>query len=1250
MINIEWRNVAHGFNYKKYLQRQVQDVLDDLDEMQSDPKMAYYAKSGEFTVHNLTRISGALAARFNLAGEATLKKLDLISQLELGEHADVRKSLHTKSKVKTLLVTAEFPSGIEVSKNDIKRGFTILKKKGQPSQKVDFTQGQVKQEVVTNRRTSLELIFSLDKSFSYLFFSDKLSLEQKKALQEIIFDAKHKAMEEIISPMLVTLHGERGEMLFYDFMHLDNREQDPHIHIHSNVSNLIRLEDGTYRVIEPRELFKNGTAERVDFQFKSIVLQMMKERLPEIPIEAYDKDFQVMENKGSRVSEIKDFRVAFDDETTRAIRAKYTHDKKLKDRIDSDKRELYQKCQNALGILQQEFKDCLLNEKQYLKRVATVNEKYQEDYEFLSSRKYNKQVQRELVNKKEIVSLHEKQEQLVQKVSEIDIRLKAVDQVKEIRRAYTDEQILENLTNRSPKFTRNDLIKDIAKYRGLGVEAQYAADAILKKNPDIFVLPRLTGNSNSPYDQPTFTLRSLAELEHQNMELMRTLVDNRVAPHWVKKLIEQAEATGGFTFKEEQKEYLQNVFLPYGVSIVVGLPGTGKSFAMRHAVDIARTKGRKTYGLAPTGKVSSAIAHEAGTDYAATIDKFLIDVEQGKVALQSSDLVFVDEAGMIGTRNYNKLLRAVEAAGAKLVLIGDNNQLDPVSAGNTFNEFVKEHAGKQYTTILSEISRQKNQEALEVAQTVSGQKSMAEHGGTAQEQLQAWQTDRQAATHIREAFDLLETFGRVEQYDTTKEMLRDVIDRFSKAPDAYEQKILLASTNKTVDTLNSEIQQQRLVSNELGASIRVNGELFCVHDRVVIQKNNKEVKNGDFGTVMEITKDGSLLIKFDNGQRKMVNPEKTKLNLGYAMTVHKSQGVTKTQTFHVGEDSQLNNAQLFNVAATRNTQFYTLFAVKSEYQAIKESYCRASDKISLLEVREIINASSSSTNKPNLAEKFGQKRNRLQKSIEAEELSKKKAAEEKINSPEKIEAIFSEVQASLRQIPTYEQMLKRIVEGLKWPALQAHAWLSTEKLLAKDSIPKDLTGEHREFAERQFVNDRVNDLFKKQSQSIDHSSSKQEFFATKVEPRFGEQKNSESSEVPTYMEMTVRLCSVFKWNPHQANGWINMAINNVELEQADDLKRLPTSETRTLSVREAVSKRVDKLIHGAPTFGIEEVNPATQAYILRHREQLGYSRNEVRHVNDIPRLKVEHEKSHSPEPQKVDGKKKGKKKGLELGL
>lgn len=1170
-------------------------MLDDLDDMQADPKMAYYAKSGEFTVHNLTRISGALADRFNLVGEATLKKLEQISELELGEHPDVKKSLHIKSKVKNILTTPEFPKGVEVSKKDIKRGFTIIKKKGkdgkQESIKVDFTLDQIKEEVVTNRRTSLELIFSLDKSFSYLFFSEKLSVAQKKVMQEIIFEAKHKAMEEIISPMLVDLHGERGEMLFYDFMHLDNREQDPHIHIHSNVSNLIRFEDGTYRVIEPRELFKNGTAERVDFQFKSIVLEMMQERLPEIAIEAYDKDFQVVEGKaGGGISEIKDFRVAFDDETTRAIRAKYTHDKKLKDRIDLDKRELYQKCQNDLAVLEIEYNDGLLDQAAYLKRVAARNKRYEEEYEFISSRKYNKQVQRELVNKKEIVSLHEKQEQLVQKVSEIDIRMKKVTDVKEIRRAWSDEQILENLTNRSPKFTRNDLIRDIAKYRGLGVEAEKVANIILKNHPDIFALPRATTNSNSPYDQPTFTLRSLAELEYQNMQLMRTLVDNRIKGHWVEKLIEQAQATGGFTFKDEQKEYLRNVFLPFGVSIVVGLPGTGKSFAMRHAVDIARTKGRKTYGLAPTGKVSSAIAHEAGTDYAATIDKFLIDVDQGKVVLQASDIIFVDEAGMIGTRNYNHLLRAVEQAGAKLVLIGDNNQLDPVSAGNTFNEFIKEHAGKPYTTILSEISRQKNKEALEVAKTVSGQKSMAEHGGTAQEQLEAWQTDRQAATHIVDAFNLLEVTGKVQQYNTSKEMLKDVMDRFSKAPETYEQKILLASTNKTVDTLNNQIQAQRAKAGELGEMVEVAGEEFYVGDRIVIQKNNKEVKNGDFGTIKEVTKDGSLVIGFDNGQRKTVNPKKSRVSLGYAMTVHKSQGVTKTQTFHVGEESALNNAQLFNVAATRNTQYYTFFAVKSEYAAVKQSYCRASDKISLLDVRNIIQ-NEDQTNPDrvvDLQKKIDKKKARLEASKEASSKINKKVV-----TADTVKQAFADVHKALHAYvpPTYQQMQERLVMNFGWHWKDSKEWI-VEAAAEGKTIYADasqfVSKKEKEYAIRGYVAKKIEDMFETRgtdNKKKAEAEKEKDPYVSPV-PSIEEVKQSmlalrgiaEEDEDLTYYQAQMVLISELRYNLGEAEAWLKEAAEQMKQEQAEYLASLPNDEERDKAVQKMVSDAVQYIV------------------------------------------------------------------------
>ncbi len=961
MINLEWRSVQHGYDYKAYLQQQVQDIQEDIDDLSNNsntaPKMGYYATSAEFTVDSLTRISGALADRYGLTGSADLKKLEMITKMELGEHPDIAGNLKIKNKKIYILKNKNFPEGKEITKADVTNGFVEENKN-----KISFNKDDVKEELETNRRTSLEFVFSLDKSISYLFFSDLITPEQRKLLQEIIFEAKHKTMEQIISPLLVTADGKKGEMLFYDFFHLDNRDQDPHLHIHSNVSNLILLPDGTYKAIEPRELFKHGTAERIDFQFKSIVLDMLKEKLPEIPVEAYDKDFQTVDAKQSGFTEIKDFRVAFDDASTKSIRAKYTVDKKIKDRIIADKQEAFQRNKSALKMLKIAFEGKYFTEEKYLEQVGNENAEYQAVYRHLNSRKHNKQVQRELVEKKAQTTLENKHTELAARTTELNLSLKDKSRVQSPRRNYTEDEILENLTNRNPKFTKNELIRDLAKYRGLGVEAEMVANRILKNNADIFAFPT-SANNNNPYDQPTFTLKSLVKLEQENMVLLERIAGKERKSYSVASALEDIEQKQDIKFKGEQADYIANVYSHHGISLVVGLPGTGKSFAMKHAVAMAKKKNIKTYGLAPTGKVATDIENEVKPDVAATIDKFLLDLDKGKVALQATDVIFVDEAGMIGTRNYNRLLKAVEVSGAKLVLVGDNNQLDPVSAGNTFNEFINAHADKKFTSILSEITRQKNKDALKVAQKVSGSESMVAQGGTAQEQLKFWQTQRQAAQHTKEAFDFLETIGRVHQYETTKEMLANVVQQFNKLLESYEDKLLLASTNSTVDALNNSVQEQRLEKGELQSeAVELNGKNFYCGDRIIVKKNTKEVKNGDIGTIVGIKVDNSLVIRFDSGETKIINPEKTKIDLGYAMTVHKSQGITKKQTFHVGEDSQLNNAQLFNVAATRNTQHYNFFAVSLEYEAIRQSYCRSSNKMSLLEVGEIIDKNSDKLN------------------------------------------------------------------------------------------------------------------------------------------------------------------------------------------------------------------------------------------------------------------------------------------------
>lgn len=71
------------------------------------------------------------------------------------------------------------------------------------------------------------------------------------------------------------------------------------------------------------------------------------------------------------------------------------------------------------------------------------------------------------------------------------------------------------------------------------------------------------------------------------------------------------------------------------------------------------------------------------------------------------------------------------------------------------------------------------------------------------------------------------------------------------------------------------------------------------------------------------------------------------------MTIHKSQG-TKNTTVHLGELSELNYSQSFNVAATRNRYQYSFNAVGSDFEAIRNSYCRSSSKMSLMDIYALL--------------------------------------------------------------------------------------------------------------------------------------------------------------------------------------------------------------------------------------------------------------------------------------------------------
>ncbi|MEW6470938.1 MAG: MobF family relaxase [Actinomycetota bacterium] len=157
--------------------------------------------------------------------------------------------------------------------------------------------------------------------------------------------------------------------------------------------------------------------------------------------------------------------------------------------------------------------------------------------------------------------------------------------------------------------------------------------------------------------------------------------------------------------RAEQAELVRRVTTSgLGVEVVVGGPGTGKTFALGAAAEAWRASGLRVVGAALQGGAAEALADEADLDERHTLTSLLGACDRHGARYLEGAAVIVDEAGMADTRQLARLARYAQAAQAKLVLVGDPDQLPEVGAGGAFARLVAD-AGPHLVT-LSENRRQ----------------------------------------------------------------------------------------------------------------------------------------------------------------------------------------------------------------------------------------------------------------------------------------------------------------------------------------------------------------------------------------------------------------------------------------------------------------------------------------------------------------------------------------------------------------
>jgi exodeoxyribonuclease V alpha subunit len=317
------------------------------------------------------------------------------------------------------------------------------------------------------------------------------------------------------------------------------------------------------------------------------------------------------------------------------------------------------------------------------------------------------------------------------------------------------------------------------------------------------------------------------------------------------------------------------------LSILTGLPGTGKTATMRALVDLLRDAKRTVRLCAPTGKAAKRLSEATGAE-ATTIHRLLEWVPGEGFArdaddpLTGVDLLVVDEASMLDVRLAAALLEAVGPR-THVLLVGDVDQLAPVGPGRVLEDLIA--AGTVPSTKLTEVFRQAARSLIiRAAHAIDrGEPPVNLSRPPGEDDIRDFfYIERPSAERVFAEVVSLATRRLPAHYDLDPVSDLQVLVPMHKGP---------AGIDAFNDTLRAEL-------NPDGRAVK--GTPFRLGDRVMQTRNNHERSfyNGEIAVV--VTSDpgrGTVTLVGDDGRRLTLDvSETTTLRLAYACSVHKMQG------------------------------------------------------------------------------------------------------------------------------------------------------------------------------------------------------------------------------------------------------------------------------------------------------------------------------------------------------------------------
>ena len=359
-------------------------------------------------------------------------------------------------------------------------------------------------------------------------------------------------------------------------------------------------------------------------------------------------------------------------------------------------------------------------------------------------------------------------------------------------------------------------------------------------------------------------------------------------------------AAAGLDLSTAQRDALDHVVKRGDLSLLVGYAGTGKSALLGVAREAWEEQGYRVRGAALSGMAAESLEGGSGIG-SRTLASLEHAWARDRETLGPRDVLVVDEAGLVGSRQLARVMGHAQAAGAKIVLVGDAEQLQAIEAGAAFRALAERHGAYE----LTEVRRQQVE----------------------------WQREatRQLATgRTVPALSAYADTGAVRAHETPEAAKEATAAGWwqAKAEAPGSSQVMLAYTRDDVTALNGlargrmqaagALRPDQVVETTRGA------RLFAEGERIVFLRNERDlgVKNGTLGTIEQLS-ETRMGVRLDDGRRVAFDHKAyTDLDHGYATTIHKSQGVTVDRA-HVLASGFMDRHATY-VALSRHREAVTL--------------------------------------------------------------------------------------------------------------------------------------------------------------------------------------------------------------------------------------------------------------------------------------------------------------------------------------